>query len=225
MKKLLILALATACMSFCFSTAVSALPVEVYSSSFETGWDTTGWSNTSTASDSNLGNYLGNYYLASGSTLTLNGLPAHSLLSLEFDLYLFSTWDGENLTWGPDYISLSGDVTFSETFTNHQPEGQSYPGSPDETYGAAGAYQTQVYRGLDPTGFGDEFLVSHNAGIFTVTFGGPTTQSDEWWGIDNVRVSVDANPIPEPATMLLLGSGLLGLAGLGKRRRSSAPYA
>ena len=222
MKKILVTALVVACTMFVLTTTASALPTMVYSTGFDSGADAA-WSNASLASTSALGQYLGNYSLANGATISLSGLPTHTQLALEFDLYLFYTWDGNNTTYGRDYFSLSGDVNGSWTFTNHQSEGQSYPGTPDETYGSAGMHQTQVYRGLDPTGLGDEFLVNHSGGAFSVTFGGPTTQTDEWWGIDNVRVFLDggdsspaAHP-PEPATMLLLGSGLAGLAGLRKR--------
>ena len=196
-KKNIIAILVGAVVIFAGVLVVTSIPAvvqasgEVYNTNFESGIDTV-WSSSNSASNSNVGKYHGNFSTTGNTTLTLSGLPPHTQLSLEFDLYLFYTWDGENITWGKDYFSLSGDVNGSWTFTNHQPEGQSYPGTPDEIYGFDiwNPNSVWVYRGLDPTGSGDEFLVNHSGDIFSVTFGGPTTQSDEWWGIDNVRVSI-----------------------------------
>lgn len=201
----------------------------IYSTDFESGIGSEWSSSTLTTSwdNSPLSTYQGNFSGTSSTTLTLTGLSAHSQILLDFDLYLFQTWDGDStFCCGPDYFSLAGDVSFSETFTNHQT--QSYAGMADECYfgstvaGCAPAsglhLRTDVYRDLGPTGADSGFLVTHTASTFSVTFAGPTTQSDEWWGIDNVSVSIISASVPEPASIVLLGLGLFGLR-FNRRRK------
>lgn len=219
MKKLKLLI-----MSGILSLSAQAGATVIYSNDFNSGSGSIGseWSGASWHGAHDIvGAHIGDYSLSGGTTLTLTGLASHTSLALSFDLYLFNTWDGNNLTYGPDYFSLSGDVTFSHTFTNHQPQGQTYPGSADVNPGLPGASVTQIYYGLDPTGSGSEFLMSHTGSSFTVTFSGPTSQTDEQWGIDNVKVSI-FNPtttVPEPATVILMGLGLLAIS-LGLRRKT-----
>ena len=47
-------------------------------------------------------------------------------------------------------------------------------------------------------------------------------KTDTWLGVDNITVSSNATPIPEPATMLLFGTGLIGLIGYRRRKGTNA---
>jgi len=220
----------------------AAAQTTVFSEDFEVGVPSE-FSGGSTSSDQigaealnqGLSTYLGKFTTNGSVTLTVTGLPAHSYVRLDVDVYFFNSWDGSNPSYGPDYFSLSGDVTFAETFTNHHgtegsPE-QTYPtladvylnndGSALAEFGSSG--NTFAYFSLGPVSSGTGFIEAHAGDTFTVTFGGPTSQSDEQWGIDNVRLTVCNSrencdpsappPVLPPATAVPLLDHPLALLG------------
>lgn len=62
---------------------------------------------------------------------------------------------------------------------------------------------------------------SNITGALSISWYGDVTGDDEFWGLDNIVVNGTAgnnSPVPEPGTILLLGCGLIGLAGFGRKK-------
>lgn len=167
--------------------------------------------------------------------LTLNGLPPHTNLTLDFDLLIMSSWDGDGPEPGtPDIWSLrisGGPTLVHTTFSNFPNRTQDYPSAYDDIPNGAvnppktGATEVNTlgYPGfLDFLG-GDSVYrihidIPHTASSVALQFvGGPglTSISDESWGLDNVRVDAVSEPafaIPEPSVSALLSCGVLLLS-------------
>ncbi|MBI4517503.1 MAG: hypothetical protein HY699_17000 [Deltaproteobacteria bacterium] len=149
---------------------------------------------------------LGNAQGRQWATLSLNGLPAHDILRVTFDLYVIGSWDGESTLNGPDYFQVQGGA-FLATFSNHAPTAgfgageQSFPtpGSPAQTGAAAAG--TLGYPLVGEAVVGDTIYhlsveFPHAGGSLALSFEAGLQQalSDESWGLDNVQVTVERAP-------------------------------
>ena len=137
---------------------------------------------------------LGNF--GNGSrTLTLTGLGAHTEITLDFELHLNNSWDGNGIPicCGIDIVDVSvagGPTLLHSTFSNtgqYQTYPSFYPG-PNNPSG------TGATIGGGNSMYALSYTFPHTGSTFSVDFTGIGLQGlgDESWGLDNVTVSSDA---------------------------------
>lgn len=220
MKKLIVLCLCCLTVSIAFADVI-------YSNDFESGVGNE-WSSTAIEQAPFGQRFLGDWSNAS-INLSLDNIPSHTEITLELDLYIIYSMDGNN----GDLWTLSiqdGPILLSSTFTNPLRQGggpsQSYPNNyPSSNPAQSGAdainslgYNTVSNGYINPV-FGDStyhliYTFAHTSDDIVINFQGSGMQQiqDESWGIDNVSVEA----IPEPITSLLI----LGALPLMRRRKA-----
>jgi len=222
----------TACiiLSACVSAGKCLSAGEVYKADFE-GKVGPEWSDTDTgAAPRPSRQFLGRFGNQTVS-LTLGKLPPHRFLTVKFELFLFDTWDGDEVRAndgtltliGPDQwgLRVAGGPTLIHTTFHNRPGGagrkvtQAYPtqmnhGAAEARTGAA--EKNTLGRSFSPS-YGNSvyrmsYTFAHSAGSIRLTFYGLNLEDaqNEGWGIDNVSVSTaDSHPSAKAADKALEG--------------------
>jgi len=208
---------------FCVLTPITATASVLYSNDFE-GTVGNEWSHTS-IDTTPIGNrnFLGEFNPET-VTFTLYDLPAHSELTVSFDLFILRSWDGSQAGM-PDIWNLSilsGPTLINTTFNNHHPDHvhstflQAYPGEyPNDgnpSYTGAVEICTLGYthpsagdnRPMDAV-YNLTFTFPHLASSIVLNFATSLTEGmdpsgvwDESWGLDNFAL------VPEPGALIML---------------------
>ncbi len=217
--------MAKLCFVFLFICIIQAMavPVEAYYNNFDgtqtfysgvTGGFTgsansiegvSGFSGIGTTGNTFSGSLLRNSSAGNPATitrLTLNNLPTHTAIDLNFLLAIMDSWDGDSAPYGPDIlnIAVNGTLVFSNnprTYANgvnillYSGGNLGFNTPADSAYNM---YQENALKNI-----------AHTSSTLTIDWyasgSGWQGGADESWGIENVQVIIQ---VPEPGTFILL---------------------
>lgn len=205
--------------SFADSVASADPPAEVvlvngrYFNDFE-GPVGSEWSSTSTAvTPIGARRFLGRFHNENVS-ISLDGLPAHNMVTVSFDLFTNLSWDGNHTSYGPDVWRAEvrdGQVLLNTTFTTYDVNRQAfpdpYPGGDNPAFTGASEVRTLGYTfGGTPVDavYRLSFAFTHENDSLILDFHGVGLTSDEDWGLDNFEVVLD---ISSESTLATLDKG------------------
>ena len=144
----------------------------------------------------------------------VSGLPSLKSFSLEFD-YILGERAGQVLVAGlPDPLTGYDEVDpFAKWFTD--PFDGISGGDTDMNPDVPTIWKQNLSLTGNWTPFSiTDVVIPYDYDVLALGFIAAGTSG--FRGIDNIKFS--AEPVPEPATMLLLGTGLVGLAGIGRKK-------
>lgn len=173
----------------------------IYANDFEQGPAGNEWSIDSVTTSPNGKRFHGVLSNVS-DTLTVDSIPQHTMLTLEFDLYIIGSWNGnaeDPVAGEPDIIEFllgGGGSLKKATFSNKPRDNQAFPGDyPGSSFpamsGSAERGTLGYPSGIDFTGdavYRITLSFPHTAPSVRLIFNADHNGSIERWGLDNVRV-------------------------------------
>ena len=129
--------------------------------------------------------------------LTLTDLPEHDTVTVSFEAFVINSWDGNDLTLGPDAWSVTVDggltllhTTFANQYEDFQAYPDAYPGG--EYPGQTGAAEVDTLGYATDSVYEIAFTLPHESSWVVLGFSGAGLGgvADESWGLDNVVVSI-----------------------------------